>query len=83
MKRKTPKIKLDKNKDRRKEEEYNVFTIENVDLPILRGEEALTGRALPKHELPANRKKVYQFGNIFTTKKPKAFNNSKKKGFRI
>ena len=82
-KRRTPKIKLDKNTDRRKEEEYNVFTIENVDLPILRGEEALTGRALPKHELPANRKKVYQFGNIFTTKKPKAFNNSKKKGFRI
>ena len=82
-KKRTPKIKLDKNKDRRKEEEYNVFTIENVDLPILRGEEALTGRALPKHELPANRKKMYQFGNIFTTKKPKAFNNSKKKGFRI
>ena len=83
MKRKTPKLRWDKNKDRRKKSYYNVFTVENVDLPILRGEEALTGQTLPKQELPANKKTVYQFGNIFTTKKPREYRKTNKKGFRI
>ena len=83
MKRKTPKLRWDKNKDRRKKSYYNVFTVENVDLPILRGEEALTGQTLPKQELPANKKTIYQFGNIFTTKKPREYRKTNKKGFRI
>ena len=81
--RRNAKIRLDKNKDKRKELFYDMFTVENVDLPILRGEEALTGKPVTKRELPRNKKTLYQFGNIFTTKKPSGFKKPNKKGFRI
>lgn len=81
--RRNAKIRLDKNKDKRKELFYDMFTVENVDLPILRGEEALTGKPVAKRELPRNKKTLYQFGNIFTTKKPSGFKKPSKKGFRI
>ena len=83
IKRRNAKIRLDKNKDKRKELFYDMFTVENVDLPILRGEEALTGKPVGKRELPRNKKTLYQFGNLFTTKKPRGFKKPGKKGFRI
>jgi len=81
--RKSPKLKLKNKRDRLRDQDLNIFTVENVDLPILRGEEALTGKTLPKFELPTNRKTLYQFGNMFTSKKPKLTKKNHKNGFNF
>ena len=78
-KRKSSRLRLDRKRYRKEEEFYNVFTLENTEIPILRGEEALTGKKMPAYELPANKKILYEFGNMFTTKKPKLNKKSKNK----
>ena len=57
-------------KDQKKRLSYGKVKLENTEIPILRGEEALFGTKVPAYELPANKKTLYFFGNTVSTKKP-------------
>lgn len=51
--------------------------MENTEIPIVRGWEALTGIDTPTYELPANRQTFYQVGNTLTKTKPKSLKEKK------
>lgn len=57
--------------------DYNIFNLENTEIPIVRGFEALTGIEVPTYELPANKQTFYQYGNTLTTRKPGTPNKKK------
>lgn len=53
------------------------FSLENTEIPIIRGMEALTSKRTKALELPANKQTLYSFGNVFSIDVPK---NTKKQG---
>ena len=57
-------------KEQKKRLNYRKVRVENTEIPILRGEEALFGKATQAFELPANKKTLYFFGNTVSSKKP-------------
>ena len=62
-----------KTKDKPKEskkERYRKITLENVEIPIVRAEDVLFSKDIGVLELPANKKTLYEFGNVLSTKKP-------------
>jgi hypothetical protein len=62
-----------RSKDRKEQKRrlnYRKVRVENTEIPILRGEEALFGKPAKAFELPANKKTLYFFGNTVSTKKP-------------
>ena len=66
-------------KEEKKRLNYNMFKLENTEIPILRGEEALFGTKTKAYELPANKKTFYVFGNTMSTKKPSFLTEKKTK----
>ena len=71
-------IILPKNKDRKEEELLKKYSKENVEIPIVRGEEVLSGKKLKKFELPANKKTVLQINNKIYVQKPQKAKKAKK-----
>lgn len=65
-----PRRRQEKKSDR-KVERPRKFTLENVEIPIVRAEEALFSKRIGALELPAEKQTFYEFGNILTMKKPK------------
>ena len=57
--------------------DYNIFNLENTEIPIVRGFEALTGIEVPTYELPANKQTFYQVGNTLTKTLPKSLKEKK------
>ena len=68
-----------KKKDRVKKADFGKFRVENTEIPIVRGEEALFSKPVSAFKLPANKKTFYTFGNMILGTKPKVSKKTKRR----
>ena len=73
------KRKLKDKKTERAVKRNRKFTIENVEIPIVRAEEALFSKKVDVLELPADKETFYQVGNRLTKRKPATMEKRKKR----
>ena len=73
------KRKVKDKKTERAVKRNRKFTIENVEIPIVRAEEALFSKKVDVLELPADKETFYQVGNRLTKRKPATMEKRKKR----